>query len=129
MAVPEDLYYTEEHEWVALEGDVATLGITSYAQKQLGDIVFVELPEVDAELAPGDVLATIESVKAASEIYSPLAGKVLEINDDLTDNAATINSDPYGEGWIARITITDVSVVEDLMDPATYAENIAGDED
>jgi glycine cleavage system H protein len=130
MAFPEGLYYTEEHEWVSLEGDVATVGITDYAQEKLGDIVFIELPEVDGDLASGDTLASIESVKAASEVYAPVAGKVIEINEDLTDSPGTVNKDPYGDGWIAKLSGVAASDVEDLMDASTYEENVvAGEED
>ncbi len=129
MAVPEGLYYTEEHEWLRLEGEVATVGITDYAQEQLGDIVFVELPDVGAELAAGDTLASIESVKAASEIYAPIAGQVGEVNEDLTDSPGAINKDPYGDGWIARLSGVDPAQVQDLMDAATYEENITGEGD
>ncbi len=129
MAVPEGIYYTEEHEWVRLEGDTATIGITDYAQEQLGDIVFVDLPDLDAELATGDTLACIESVKAASEIYAPIPGQVSAVNDELTDSPGAINKDPYGDGWIAKLSDVDVAAVRDLMDAATYEENIiaAGD--
>ncbi len=130
MAFPEGLYYTEEHEWVRLEGDVATVGITDYAQEKLGDIVFIELPEVEGDMASGDTLASIESVKAASEVYAPVAGKVIEINEDLTDSPGTVNKDPYGDGWIAKLSGVAASDVEDLMDASTYEENVvAGEED
>jgi len=129
MSVPEGLYYTEEHEWVSIEGDVATVGITDYAQGKLGDIVFIELPDPDTELDAGDTVASIESVKAASEIYAPLAGKVLEVNEELNDAPGTINKDPYGDGWIARISIGDASKVEELMDASTYGESIDSEDE
>ena len=126
MAVPEGLYYTEEHEWVSVEGGTATVGITDYAQGKLGDIVFVELPEVGADLAVGDTLATVESVKAASEIYAPVGGKVTEVNEELNDAPGGINKDPYGDGWIAKMSGVGASEAEKLMDAATYEEMIAG---
>lgn len=126
MAVPEGLYYTEEHEWVSVEGGTATVGITDYAQEKLGDIVFVELPEVGADLAAGEVLATVESVKAASEIYAPVSGRVAEANEELSDAPGGINKDPYGDGWIAKLSGIGASEVEKLMDAATYEEMIAG---
>ncbi|MHC4916648.1 MAG: glycine cleavage system protein GcvH [Planctomycetota bacterium] len=130
MAFPEGLYYTEEHEWISLEGDVATVGITDYAQEKLGDIVFIELPEVGTDAASGDTLASIESVKAASEIYAPVAGKISEVNEELNDAPGTVNKDPYGDGWIARLSGVTASEVEDLMDASTYEENVvAGEED
>jgi glycine cleavage system H protein len=127
MAVPEGLYYTEEHEWVRVDGDVAVVGITDYAQGKLGEVVFIELPEVGTKVAAGDILANIESVKAASEIYAPVGGKVSEINDDLSDSPGTINKDPYGDGWIAKITGVKPADIQELMDATTYEENIAGE--
>ncbi len=129
MSVPEGLYYTEEHEWISIEGDVATVGITDYAQGKLGDIVFIELPEADADLASGDTMASIESVKAASEIYAPLTGKVVEVNEELTDAPGTINRDPYGDGWIAKITVGNTVEVEGLMDANTYGESIDSEDE
>jgi glycine cleavage system H protein len=127
MAVPEGLYYTEEHEWVRVDGDVAVVGITDYAQGKLGEVVFIELPEVGTKVAAGDILANIESVKAASEIYAPVGGKVSEINDDLSDSPGTINKDPYGDGWIAKITGVKPADIPELMAATTYEENIAGE--
>jgi glycine cleavage system H protein len=129
MSVPEGLYYTEEHEWISLEGETATVGITDYAQEKLGDIVFIELPEVDSELAAGDTLASIESVKAASEIYAPVPGTVIEVNEELDEAPGAINKDAYGDGWIAKLTVTDASAVEELMDASTYEESIAGEDE
>jgi glycine cleavage system H protein len=127
MAVPEGLYYTEEHEWVRIDGDVAVVGITDYAQGKLGAIVFIELPEPGTKVAAGDVLANIESVKAASEIFAPVGGKVSEVNEDLADSPGTVNKDPYGDGWIAKITGVKAADIEELMDATTYEENIAGE--
>jgi glycine cleavage system H protein len=126
---PEGLRYTEEHEWVRLEGSLAVVGITDYAQKKLGDIVFVELPEVGKSLKPGDTLGTIESVKAASEIYCPVSGAVTEVNEELADSPGNINKDPYGDGWIAKLGGVGRAEFDRLMDAATYEELTAGEED
>ncbi len=118
--------FTKEHEWISVDGDQGTVGITAYAQEQLGDIVFVELPEVGADLEPGGEAAVVESVKAASEIYTPAGGSVTEVNDDLTEEPAKINADALGEGWIFRIKVSDASPLDDLMDQAAYDEYVAG---
>ncbi len=114
------LYFTEDHEWVAVDGETATIGITDHAQKQLGDIVFVEVPEVGKSLAQGDEAAVVESVKAASEVYAPISGSVTEANEGLADAPATVNDDPLGEGWFFRLSIKDASELDDLMDEAAY---------
>ena len=116
------LKFTEDHEWLRIEGDSATVGITKYATEQLGDIVFVELPEAGAEFAKGDAAAVVESVKAASDIYSPVAGEVIEGNGALADDPALINRDPEGEGWFFKIRIADTSELEGLMDETAYRE-------
>ena len=105
--VPEELYYTKEHEWVRVSENVATVGITDYAQKSLHEIVYVELPEVGRELTQGEVMGSVESVKAVSDIYAPVSGKVVEVNEKLLDEPETLNNDPYGEGWIAKIEVTN----------------------
>lgn len=115
-----DLRYSREHEWVRLEGDIATVGISDYAQEQLGDVVFVELPEIGTEVAQGDEAAVVESVKAASEIYAPVSGEVTEINDVLENSPETVNESPTIDGWFIRIRVTDPSELEDLMDQASY---------
>ena len=117
---PADLQYTKEHEWVRVEGDVGTIGITEYAQKQLGDVVFVELPEVGRVLAPKDIFGTVESVKAVSELYSPVAGEVVETNAALVQGPEAINSDPYGQAWMIRVRLTDPAAAAGLMDAAAY---------
>ncbi len=122
MNFPEDLKYTGEHEWVRLEGDIATVGITDYAQDQLGDIVFVELPKVGASYRKHDVFGTIEAVKAVSELFSPLSGEVLEINARLDAEPALVNSSPYGDGWMIRMRLSDESEKSGLMNAAAYAE-------
>ena len=127
--VPGNLRYSEEHEWVRLEGTGAVLGITDYAQKKLGDIVFVELPEIGKRLKAGEVLGAIESVKAASEIYCPVSGTVAEVNPELADAPGAVNKDPYGDGWIARLSGVSPAECEKLMDAAAYEDLTAGEED
>lgn len=122
--IKEDLQYTETHEWVKVEGKIATIGITDYAQHELGDIVFVELPEIKDEIDQEDVLATIEAVKAVEEIYSPISGIVLEINDDLEDDSELINSSPYDEGWIVKMEITNMDELENLLTADAYSKLI-----
>ena len=107
MKVPEELQYTRSHEWVRTEDDTATVGITDHAQDELGDIVFVELPEVGATLDPGDSFGTIESVKAVSDLYTPVGGEVVEVNEALNDSPEKVNEDPYGDGWIMRLRVSD----------------------
>jgi glycine cleavage system H protein len=116
--------YTEAHEWVLLEGDTATIGISNHAQEQLGDVVYVELPEEGAEFAEGAQVATVESVKAASEIYAPVAGEVVEINGALNDSPELVNSDPLGDGWFFKIKIADAGAVAKLMDENAYKEYV-----
>ena len=121
--VPGDLVYTEEHEWLRLEDDGSVLlGITQHAQEALGDLVYVELPEVGQSLTAGDGVAVVESVKAASDVYSPLKAEVVAVNDALADAPEKVNEDPYGDGWIARITPTDRSALEQLMSADAYQE-------
>jgi len=107
MAVPQDLQYTKTHEWVRVEDDVATIGITDHAQDELGDVVFVELPEQGTTLSAGDPFGAVESVKAVSDLYAPVGGEVVEVNGSLEDSPEKINEDPYGEGWILRLRISD----------------------
>ena len=113
-------YFTEEHEWIDLEGDTATVGITDYAQGQLGDIVFVELPEVGTMVEKGKDAAVVESVKAASDVYAPLSGEVVEVNDGLEDDPALVNSSPEEDGWFFKMTVSDKSELEGLMDDKAY---------
>lgn len=126
--VPGNLRYTKDHEWLRLEGQEAVVGITDHAQRKLGDIVFVELPEAGAKLAAGGVLGTIESVKAASEIYCPAAGTVAAANAALASSPGEINRDPYGAGWIARLAGVDPAEAGKLMDAAAYQRLIASEE-
>ncbi len=115
-------YYTEEHEWIRVEGDSATVGISEHAQEQLGDIVFVELPEVGRRLAKGEQAAVVESVKAASEVYAPVGGEVTEVNTALEDKPELVNQDAEGEGWFFRMTLADPGELEGLMDREAYAK-------
>jgi len=115
------LKFTEDHEWLKIEGDIATVGITEHATEQLGDLVFVELPEVGATFAKGDSAATVESVKAASDVYAPLTGEVVEANDAIVDDPSIVNADPMGEGWFFKIKMSDPSELDDLMDSKAYA--------
>jgi len=123
--VPTDRRYTKEHEWVKAGDDGVTVGITEFAQEQLGDIVYVELPEVGKKVAQGDVLGTIESVKAVSEIYAPVGGEVTAVNSALDGAPEKVNADPHGEGWYCRMKLGDASEVEALMDAEGYEELIA----
>jgi len=113
-------YFTDEHEWIDVDGDVATVGITDYAQSQLGDIVFVEVPAEGKEFVKGDDAAVVESVKAASDVYAPVSGTVIEGNAALEGEPALVNSDPEGDGWFFKLTLADPSELEDLMDEAAY---------
>ena len=114
-------YFTEEHEWIDVDGDVGTVGISEYAQGQLGDIVFVDVPDEGRELAKGDEAAVVESVKAASDVYAPASGTVIEGNPALADEPALVNSDPEGDGWFFKLTLSDPSELEELMDEDAYA--------
>ena len=124
MELPEDLKYTREHEWVSIEGSVATIGITDHAQEQLGDVVFVELPGVGDRIEKADAFGVVESTKAVSDVYAPLSGEVTEVNDDLPDNPELINEDPYGDGWMVKVTIGDKADLEDLMTADEYRKFI-----
>ncbi len=122
MNNPEDNRYAKSHEYVHLEGDIGTVGITDYAQKELGDVVFVELPQVGSELEAGDELGSIESVKAVSELFSPVTGEVVEVNELLADNPALVNTDPFGDGWMVRIKLSDPTEMDELMSAEEYDE-------
>jgi len=124
--VVEGLLYTKSHEWVRVEADIATIGVTDYAQQMLGEIVFVELPAIGKEFAQQDELAIVESTKAASDVYSPVAGKVIEVNSELESKPDLINQDCYNAGWICRLKITDTNSVENLMDSRQYQEYVGG---
>jgi glycine cleavage system H protein len=116
------VYYTKEHEWIRVEGDTATVGITDFAQGQLGDVVFVEVPEAGKQLSQGSEAAVVESVKAASDVYSPVSGTVVEGNQALVDDPALVNSDPEGEGWFFKLTLSDTHEINDLMNADQYRE-------
>jgi glycine cleavage system H protein len=118
-------YFTEDHEWIELDGDIATVGITDYAQSQLGDIVFVEVPEEGKQVVKGDDAAVVESVKAASDVYAPVSGTVIEGNSALDGEPALVNEDPEGEGWFFKMTLSDTSELDGLMDEAAYADFVS----
>lgn len=120
MKFPANLYYSKDHEWVEVEGNRARIGITDYAQESLGDIVFVELPQVGDELAAGDSFGVVESVKSASDVYAPVSGKVVAVNEALLDSPQDINADPYGKGWMIEVEMSDPAEVEKLMDSGAY---------
>ena len=122
----QDVKYTDDHEWAKLDGDVATIGISDYAQDQLGDIVFVELPETGSSFDKGEEFGTVESVKAVSELYMPLGGEIVEINPELEDAPEQVNSDPYGGGWMLKIKISDTADFDALMDKAAYLASLQG---
>jgi len=122
--IPDTLHYNKTHEWARLEGDTVVVGITDYAQGHLGDIVYVELPEVGEEYAQGASIGVVESVKATSDLYTPMGGQVLEVNEALGDDPAVINRDPYGEGWIVRLQVGNPSEWDGLLDAAGYAKVI-----
>jgi glycine cleavage system H protein len=125
MAYPDDLSYSKEHEWVRVDGSRATIGITSFAADELGDIVFVELPEPGAGLSQFGTFGVVESVKAVSDLYSPISGEVVEVNEALRDAPELLNSDPFGEGWIAKVELADSSELDNLMDASAYAAETA----
>lgn len=122
MNYPENLRYTKEHEWIRIEGDEAVIGITEFAQHELGDIVYVEIETVGQDLNAGDVFGTVEAVKTVSDLYLPLAGTITEINPNLNSNPELVNSDPYGQGWMVRMKLANAQDAEDLMDAAAYGQ-------
>jgi glycine cleavage system H protein len=121
---PEDLRYTKEHEWVRVEGDIGTIGITDHAQKELGDVVFVELPKTGARVEQGQVAGSVESVKAVSDIYSPVTGEVVEVNETLSEAPEKINQDPHGSAWLAKIVLEKPAELDELMTAAQYEEYV-----
>jgi len=126
--IPENLIYTEDHEWLSQDSDIATIGITDYAQSELGDIVFVELPEVGSQIQRGEPFGTIEAVKTVEDLIAPASGEILEINDSLEDSAEQVNQDSYGAGWMIKIHLEDQGELEQLIGPAEYADLISGDQ-
>jgi glycine cleavage system H protein len=128
ILLPKDLKYTPEHEWVKIQGDRVTMGITDYAQKELGDVVFVDLPSIGDKIAAKDPIATIESVKAVSEIYAPISGEVMEINDSLEHSPEFVNQDPYGKGWVIIIEPSDPKEIDELLTPVAYSSIVGAKE-
>lgn len=124
MDYPDELKYTEEHEWVLVEDDIVTIGITDFAQEQLGDVVFVELPEVGDALEAGKSFGVVESVKAVSDVYAPVTGEVTEVNSDLPDEPELLNNSPYDDGWMIKLKLEDSSELDDLMDAEAYQQFI-----
>jgi len=125
MNIPAELKYTKDHEWVRLEGDTAVIGITDYAQDQLGDIVYVEIETEGETLDHEEVFGTVEAVKTVSDLFMPIAGEVIEFNSALEDNPALVNEDPYGEGWMIKVKVSDTDALSDLLDASAYSDLIA----
>ena len=125
MNVPKDLKYTKDHEWVKIEDDIAIVGVTDFAQGELGDIVYVEVETVDEELDREEVFGTVEAVKTVSDLFMPISGEVVEFNESLEEAPEKVNEDPYGEGWMIKIKITDSSELEDLLSPEDYESSIS----
>jgi glycine cleavage system H protein len=126
MNIPDDLRYSTDHEWVRIDGNRVQVGITDYAQDALGDVVFVQVPDQGADVAAGSGISEVESTKSVSDIYAPVAGTIVEVNEQLDANPEKINADPYGEGWICVIEVTDPSVIEALLDADSYRKLIEG---
>ncbi|MBT3923152.1 MAG: glycine cleavage system protein GcvH [Nitrospinaceae bacterium] len=122
MEVPEELLYTQEHEWIRVEGQNAVIGITQFAQDQLGDIVFVELPEVGSQIEKESPFGVVESVKTVSDLYAPVSGKIIKVNQDLEANPENVNGEPYGKGWIVEIEVSDAKELDSLLNPEAYLE-------
>lgn len=125
MNIPKELKYTKDHEWIKIEGDVATIGITDFAQSELGDIVYVEIETEGEELDSEEVFGTVEAVKTVSDLFMPLSGEVTEVNGELEDNPAVVNEDPYGKGWMIKVKISDSSQVDELLSADDYASVVA----
>jgi glycine cleavage system H protein len=126
MNIPENLRYTKDHEWLRPEGDTAVIGITDFAQNELGDIVFIEVETIGEKLDKEETFGTIEAVKTVSDMFMPVAGEVIEFNEALGDKPEKVNQDPYGDGWIVKIKITDLSQIDELLDAARYSEIVGG---
>jgi glycine cleavage system H protein len=124
MNIPQELKYTKDHEWVKIQGDIAYIGITDFAQRELGDIVYVDIDTLDREVSKEEVFGTVEAVKTVSDLFSPLSGKVMEVNPKLESNPETVNSDPYGDGWMIKMSIDNKSEVDQLMSADAYSELI-----
>lgn len=125
MNVPDDLRYAESHEWVRVDGATATVGISDFAQQEMTELVYVELPDVGRSVNARDEVAVVESVKSASDIYSPVSGEIIEVNEALTENPATVNESAFGEGWIFKVKLSDSSEIDSLLTPAAYREQIS----
>ncbi len=126
MSIPENLKYTSDHEWVSSSGDELLIGITDHAQDSLGDVTFVELPDVGARFGEKEVFGVVESVKAASDLYMPVAGEIIEVNDGLNDSPETVNSDPYGDGWMIKVRADQPDSISNLLDAESYGKEIGG---
>jgi glycine cleavage system H protein len=120
MNIPSDLKYTKDHEWVSIDGEIATVGITDFAQKELGDIVYVEVETLDQTLVKDEVFGTVEAVKTVSDLFLPIAGEIIEFNDNLESNPETVNADPYGTGWMVKVKFSDASQIEELLSSEDY---------
>jgi glycine cleavage system H protein len=125
MSIPNDLKYTKDHEWAKVEGNIVTIGITDHAQSSLGDVVYTELPEEGREVTKGETFGVVESVKAVSDLYSPVTGKITAANESLADEPHQINEDPYGKAWIIKVEVTDPATLEDLLDASAYSAYVA----
>ncbi|MCR9182387.1 MAG: glycine cleavage system protein GcvH [Flavobacteriaceae bacterium] len=126
MNIPANLKYTKDHEWIKIEGDIATVGITDFAQKELGDIVYVEVDTLDETLQVEDVFGTVEAVKTVSDLFLPLSGEIIEFNETLESEPEKVNMDPYGDGWMIKLKFSDASEIDDLLDDKAYKEIIGG---
>ena len=124
--VPDDRNYTQEHEWILIEDGVGTIGVTDFAAGELGDVVFVELPDAGSEFSQGDTVGTIESVKAVADLYLPVSGEIVEVNEAVIDNPEIVNSDPMEEGWLIKVRLNDLTEIDQLMDAAAYGEILGG---
>ncbi|MDZ7270587.1 MAG: glycine cleavage system protein GcvH [candidate division KSB1 bacterium] len=125
MDVPKELLYTKDHEWLRVDGDIGTVGITAFAAGELGDVVFVELPAIGAQTKQAEPFGTIEAVKAVSDLYAPVSGQVVEVNEALSDKPEAVNTDPYGEGWMIKIKIADKAELRNLLSPEAYQAQIS----
>jgi glycine cleavage system H protein len=126
MNIPSELKYTKDHEWISIEGNIATVGITDFAQSELGDIVYVDVDTLDDNVEEGEVFGSVEAVKTVSDLFMPLSGEVSEFNEELEDDPELVNTDPYGKGWMIKIAISDASQIDNLLDAAAYKELIKG---
>jgi glycine cleavage system H protein len=126
--IPEDLHYSKDHEWIRVEGDAAAIGITDYAQHALGDVVYIELPSVGDKFTPHEAIGSVESVKAVSEVFTPIAGEVIEVNDGLNDNPEVVNTDPYGEGWMIKVKMDNPGEADAMLNAAEYEEYLSENE-